>query len=224
MKDSYPIGLCQNAFDWFDRICLINLPHRTDRMIECRSEFSKVGLKRYEIVNPIPNPRPELSLILTNLSIIKQAQADGVERLLVLEDDVHFIGDARCNLLKTINEVHYTDWKLLYLGALIRQRQQKAGENTMRLHFGLGTHAVAYHKSAFTEIIILLQSYGKRFIIPIDRVYMEFMQKQQSVYMCCPMVAVQRDSFSDVENKYTVYQMEKNFEKYNPIDKILIID
>jgi hypothetical protein len=233
---AYPLGLCKNPFDWFDSIKVINLPGRTDRLMECREEFKRVGLKKFDIVVPVPDPRPEMSLLLTNLKLIKQAKAQNIEKLLILEDDVQFVGKIEVedvfnkkgtkigtktinrpvvNLLATINDIHYADWKMLYLGATVRHRLQKVYPNTLRLNYGFSNHAIAYHNTVYDPVICILQSYAKQYIKPIDRVYLEFIQPTMEVYLCSPMVAVQRESYSDIEKSYVNYPMQKEFEKCN---------
>jgi hypothetical protein len=93
-------------FAVFDRICIINLPEREDRRREVRAE-----LARFEVavdggrVRFIAGIRPDgpgefpstgaRGCYLSHLKTLQQAQADGVRRLLVLEDDVMFTAAMR---------------------------------------------------------------------------------------------------------------------------------
>ncbi|MDC8772993.1 glycosyltransferase family 25 protein [Roseateles albus] len=86
----------------FDRICIINLPERRDRRDAVIDEFARLGIKvdgqRVRFVNGIrpshaagfPNIGAH-GCFLSHLQILVEAQADGVQRLLVLEDDVMFM-------------------------------------------------------------------------------------------------------------------------------------
>lgn len=212
---AYPLGLCSNPFDWFDSIQVINLPTRSDRLMECRQEFKRVGLKKYTVVSPEFNPKPEMSLLLTNLKILLQARCEKVERLLILEDDVQFTQTAKSDLLTVINEIHYNDWKMIYLGATVKHCLMKAYPHLLRLNFGFSNHAIAYHCSVFDAAITVLEAYAKQYIKPIDRVYLEFIQPTMEVYLCNPMVAIHRGSYSDIEHNHVNYPMQKEFERAN---------
>lgn len=85
----------------FDRICIINLPQRTDRRRAVTRELARLGVAvdgvRVRFVEAI---RPESAgafpsigargCFLSHLQVLRQARAEGVQRLLVLEDDVMF--------------------------------------------------------------------------------------------------------------------------------------
>jgi hypothetical protein len=85
----------------FDRICIINLPERSDRRRQVTRELRRQGVAvdghRVRFVEAI---RPDAAAgfpsigargcFLSHLKTLRQARAEGVQRLLVLEDDVMF--------------------------------------------------------------------------------------------------------------------------------------
>jgi hypothetical protein len=85
----------------FDRICIVNLPERVDRRRAVERELARQGIvvdgARVRFVDAI---RPDSAgafpsigargCFLSHLKVLRQAHADGVQRLLVLEDDVMF--------------------------------------------------------------------------------------------------------------------------------------
>ncbi|MEJ6006961.1 glycosyltransferase family 25 protein [Paucibacter sp. AS339] len=110
----------------FDRICIINLPERTDRRDAVIAELARLGVEvdgqRVRFVRAVrpshaagfPNVGAH-GCFLSHLNILLQAQADGVQRLLVLEDDVMFMphkGDSSA-LLPTLRG---DAWHLAYPG------------------------------------------------------------------------------------------------------------
>lgn len=111
----------------FDRICIINLPERADRRDAVTLELlgqghppdgSRVGFTAA--------PRPEAAgefpsigargCFMSHLQILEQAHRDGVQRLLVLEDDVmfsHAMAQAGSALAADLTN---HDWHLAYPG------------------------------------------------------------------------------------------------------------
>lgn len=86
----------------FDRIAIINLPDRHDRRRAVTRELRRWGVavdgERVRFVEAIrpdgPGDFPSTGArgcFLSHLKTLRQAQADGVQRLLVLEDDVMFL-------------------------------------------------------------------------------------------------------------------------------------
>ncbi len=87
--------------DCFDRICIINLPERRDRRRQVEKELARLGLRadgdhirfvagiRMDDAGPFPSAGAR-GCYLSHLAVLRQALADGVGSVLVLEDDVVF--------------------------------------------------------------------------------------------------------------------------------------
>lgn len=110
----------------FDRIAIINLPERRDRRRAVTRELRSQGLsaesERVRFVQAIrpdgPGEFPSTGArgcFLSHLKVLRQAQADGVKRLLVLEDDVMFTPALRraAHLRQALEQ---DDWQLAYPG------------------------------------------------------------------------------------------------------------
>jgi hypothetical protein len=110
----------------FDRICIINLPERADRRRAVTRELRRQGVavdgERVRFVDGIrpsgPGAFPSTGArgcFLSHLRVLRQARADGVRRLLVLEDDVMFSATlARAGSLGAA--LAHEDWHLAYPG------------------------------------------------------------------------------------------------------------
>lgn len=110
----------------FDRICIINLPERVDRRQAVSRELQRQGVAvdgaRVRFVDAIrpdgPGEFPSIGArgcYLSHLSVLRQARADGVQRLLVLEDDVMFSAAlAQAGHLGAALALE--DWQLAYPG------------------------------------------------------------------------------------------------------------
>jgi glycosyl transferase, family 25 len=110
----------------FDRICIINLPERSDRRRAVARELRRLGAPvdgaRVRVVEAIRPDGPAgfpstgaHGCYLSHLKVLRQAQADGVQRLLVLEDDVMF-GAAMAQSAALTARLRDGDWQLAYPG------------------------------------------------------------------------------------------------------------
>jgi glycosyl transferase family 25 len=110
----------------FDRICIINLPERIDRRHAVTRELQRQGLAvdgdRVRVVGAIrPDDAGEFpstgarGCFLSHLKVLRQARADGVQRLLVLEDDVMF-NAALVNAGSLGAALARDEWQLAYPG------------------------------------------------------------------------------------------------------------
>ena len=110
----------------FDRICIINLPERADRRREVTRELARLEVAvdgdRVRFIAGIrpdgPGDFPSTGArgsYLSHLKTLKQAQADGVKRLLVLEDDVMFTPTMR-EAAPLAEAIRGEGWQLAYPG------------------------------------------------------------------------------------------------------------
>ena len=110
----------------FDRICIINLPERADRRREVTRELARLEVAvDGDRVRFIAGIRPDgpgdfpstgaRGCYLSHLKTLKQAQADGVKRLLVLEDDVMFTPTMR-EAAPLAEAIRGEGWQLAYPG------------------------------------------------------------------------------------------------------------
>jgi hypothetical protein len=110
----------------FDRICIINLPERADRRASATRELQRQGIAvdgdRVRFVDGIRPDGPAAfpsagarGCYLSHLKVLRQARADGVQRLLVLEDDVMFTA-ALTSAGKLGAALALDDWHMAYPG------------------------------------------------------------------------------------------------------------
>jgi len=89
-----------------------------------------------------------LGRALSHRAVIAEAKAQGLQNVLVFEDDVRFTADAIAGLQIAIAELSGRAWKLLYLGACRWDREFPPIDGLQRLAAAgpvTCTHAVAYH-------------------------------------------------------------------------------
>jgi hypothetical protein len=117
---SSPVG-------FFDRIYVINLPERKDRLREITRELQSLGTSFADPrIRLLSATRPQEALgfpspavrgcFLSHLRLLLQAQADGLGQVLVMEDDLAFspaFGEC-CEQL--IQQANRQTWGLIYFG------------------------------------------------------------------------------------------------------------
>jgi len=160
-----------HLFDTFDRICIINLPERADRRRAVTRELQRQGLavegERVRFFAALRPAAPEgfpgigaHGCFLSHLEVLRQARADGVQRLLVLEDDVMFSAElGRAAALGL--SLQQAAWQLAYPG-----HAQPARPGPLRWHTSreplVCSHCYAVHHSALDRIIEHLQACLRR--------------------------------------------------------------
>ena len=112
----------------FDRICILNPAGRADRRREVSRELRRQGITvdghRVRFVDPVTPAAldklpsdPAWGGFLSHLKTLRQARAEGVQRLLVLEDDLAFLdplGEAR----RLVSALRQEPWHIAYFSPL----------------------------------------------------------------------------------------------------------
>jgi len=201
--------------NFFDKTFCINLDRRKDRWEECLTEFNKYNLldiERFTAIdgNNLPQVKSgfvtpsRLALVLTNIDILEKAIQNNYESILILEDDVEFTNEV--NKISEYFKFLPEDWDMLYFGGNHNQHMGIAppkiiNEKVCKLHHTFSTHCVAINKRAFTTILNRLKKRDNA----LDVIYVE-LQSTLNAYSFYPMIATQRVSFSDIENRVTDYK------------------
>ena len=137
----------RNLTDWFDRVCLINCAHRTDRLERVREHITETGMADWDRIIVVPAvvgalttapadweaSRGAWGCLRSTVRIWEDAMhvMDGrrqmsLESVLILEDDVCFIGGALDKLNLFMENVP-GDWGQIYLGGEHRSKPDKTG-------------------------------------------------------------------------------------------------
>lgn len=206
-----------NIIDVFDAIYCINLDKRPDRWKEALEEFESRGIKGVERVSAIDGKNlditkynyskkvtpSELGLILTNINIIKQAKHDGLQRILITEDDVVFT-DQIANFQSLYRQVP-DDWDMLYFGGNHNKHKGwkppvEISTGVVKLHLTYTTHCIGIHEKMFDTILGSLNDAQTA----LDVTYTK-LQQTNNVYCFYPGLATQRVSYSDIREEMRDY-------------------
>lgn len=179
---------------FIDKVYLVNLAHREDRLLESAKLFEEYEIP-YTVFPAIKDEQGARGLRDTMLALFDEVLANKYENILVLEDDFKMIEDKitfHDVLDKAIKQLP-ENYHLLYLGG-----QPTVGydhwhsDNLLPAIKYFATQSVIYSKQGIKEILAL----GLDF--PIDNSIVDNLQPMGRCYAIHPILCSQRDGFSDI--------------------------
>jgi len=148
---------------YYDRVYCINLDSRPDKWEHCEEEFEKwglTGIERYpglvgkdlDVTSKELNPG-EIGILMTHIEIIKQAKEDGLDNIMIMEDDVYFSEDI-LRIEDYINQVP-EDWCFMYFGGmqLGGKMPEMITPDIMKINQTLMIHCIAISSRMFDWIL-----------------------------------------------------------------------
>jgi glycosyl transferase family 25 len=108
-------------------LVVINLAHRTDRRREFAAQLSRIGLGLdSEGIRLFPAVRPSepggfrsigaRGCFLSHLEVLRTAAAEGLDHIVVCEDDLDFAEDFAARAPDIVATLSATEWDILYAG------------------------------------------------------------------------------------------------------------
>jgi GR25 family glycosyltransferase involved in LPS biosynthesis len=204
----------------------LNLRKRKDRKNKMESEILKTrhNISRFEAVNgdelksldgfkgTIKNSElKQYATYLSHLNILKTANKENWNEVLVLEDDITLSDDfdERLDfLLKELPE----DWKIAYLG-FNGQLNSEIGDVSRWVYSVknvYGCFGMLINGSFLNELIEVVENNK----VAIDEVIHKFIQPKYKCYSFIPFLLYVNDDYSDLWNKHRVIDVIKNL--YRP--------
>ena len=184
--------------DYFDKVIVINLDRRTDRMEKLAPQLEKLDIK-YKRFSAVDGKKLDIDPIVaglqSHLQVMKQIAG---QRVLILEDDAQFVEDFNEKFEKVMQTLP-EDWDIFYLGALV---PKDVGLIRMvNHHWGTqvlttGSQAYCINPSRLEYFISKLEDYNSY----IDIGLRDF-AKDLKAYITQPNLVVQFPSYSDLRLK-----------------------
>jgi GR25 family glycosyltransferase involved in LPS biosynthesis len=180
--------------DFFDKILVINLPSRTDRLLQIAEELYKWGIP-YELVNATPHENGAEGLRITVEKIFRDSIAENLTSVLIFEDDAMFVdscGNPNDTMEQVVKQLPPT-WQILYLGAQCTNGfKAKPSNNLLLLDMAFATHAWAVSLDGMKEIL------AAGLEAPIDNSVVKTVQPMGHTYITYPLLCTQRPGYSDI--------------------------
>ena len=219
--------------DFFDRIYIINLLERKDRLNETIQELKKINIdindKKIEVFTAI---KPKEALDFPNigtrgcfeshLSILKIAQKQNLNNVLIIEDDIQFNINFTSVEEQIIEKLASIDWDFLYLGHREEQEEQADSFTIHKYSKSVMTTAFyAINSNIYDSLIDFLETLKQRPVghplgspMHVDGAYSIFRKQNHqhiSTWLVFPSLATQRSSASDINpNKFDQIFIVKN--------------
>jgi GR25 family glycosyltransferase involved in LPS biosynthesis len=202
----------------FDKIYCINLDKRKDNWEECKKEFEKFSIDSVCRISAVDGEKlfetgkypskvnaGNRGLVLSNIKIFEEAKDKKLENILIMEDDVSFSDDINqiSELMKLVPE----DWDLIYFGANHctqegKEPPHKINDRVVKCHYSKATHCIGFNSRTFDFILENLKKHN----LPIDVIYIRYIQSEFNVYSFFPALAEQRPGYSDIQSRNCNYK------------------
>jgi len=211
--------------NFFEKVFVINLPHRDDRLQKFDSNAKKHNIE-YEIFpafngktigldfeyndkkyvsegyfnNLTPYHKSCMGCSISHLEVLKFCKNKGYENILILEDDTEFVDDFE-NKFNLFTESFITEWDLLFLSGT-EVKVNSIYKNFCGLSSCYTSHSYSVNKSAYD---ILIEKITNSFYYqPLDVSYSQIQNNIKS-FICNPILTFQYASYSDIHDSFQSY-------------------
>ena len=165
----------------FDRVYIINLPRRNDRWRHVERELDRVGValksgkvERFEAVRPETADGFESigrrGVFLSHFAIARHVLQDGLQSVVVLEDDVAFTPAMLAHGASLVRQLQGRPWHIALLGYLevdapVAKRQELLVGPPAWLPLPgprIGSHCYALHREVLPALVDYMAAVEKR--------------------------------------------------------------
>lgn len=191
----------------------INLEHRTDRKDHIEQELKKLGINANRF-NAIKMANGAIGCSMSHLKILENAKKDNLDHVLILEDDITFLD---VNLFKNqINkffELHGNNWDVILFAGNNMPPYSKIDETCVKVtrcqtttgYLVNGHYIKVLAANVKMGLTNLLNKPEERSKYAIDKFWF-ILQNSCNWFLIIPLTVVQREDYSDIEDKVTNYQ------------------
>jgi GR25 family glycosyltransferase involved in LPS biosynthesis len=202
---------------------VINLKKRPDRLKLIMQEFKNIGYNDVELFEGI-DTNSHVGCALSHIEIIKKAINDGLENVIIFEDDLIFMPYAKSFLYDLEKELENIEFGCLNLNPSIHRPLNISSNSELLLdltnrppkeenHRGIySTGFILYNKKIFNEML----KYNSR--IAIDEFLDTYIYEKYQSYSPCLPICCQRNGHSDISNgEYSSFYIQTyNWNVYCP--------
>ena len=207
----------QIFLDSFDKIFVINLPERTDRRKSIRSELDWIGVSDPNRIKIFPAVKPTdaggfpsigaRGCFMSHLEILRQARDLGLQRILILEDDLMFNNALKKYQQAVTQHMASDGYDIAYLGHMVKSKStgtmqfEKYDKPLMQSHF------IAFRGDAIARLVAFFETILERPAghpdggpMHVDGAYSTFRAQNPDVItqIAVPNLGFQRPSPSDI--------------------------
>lgn len=179
-----------NVNDFFNKVVLINLDKRTDRLEDVSKELNQLNIEfeRISAVDAVElGITPKDACRASHIKALEMAEGN----TLILEDDATFMPEFADNFTKFIENLP-RHWDIIYLGAYIGH-SEPVNNYMVRGLITSSTHAYCINPKRITEMLEMARNTTDH----IDVAYAKEHPRLKA-YVAKPTLVKQKPSFSDI--------------------------
>ena len=189
----------------------INLDTRKDREIATINEFNKLNIP-IERMNATKLSNKRIACSLSHLKCLQKAKNNNWNHVLIVEDDIQFLDP---NLfIENLNHFLSSDiiWDVLLIAGNNVPPHTKYGDFCVKVskcqtttgYLVLSHYYDTLIKNIKEGIALLIKNPNDHFFYAIDKYWLS-LQEKDNWFLITPLTVIQREGFSDIENKNTNY-------------------
>jgi glycosyl transferase family 25 len=191
----------------------INLEHRTDRKEHVEKELNNVGIKLTRF-NAIKMKNGAIGCSMSHLKILQEAQKNKLEHVLIVEDDITFLDPELFKIqINKFFELHGNKWDVILLAGNNMPPYERIDETCVKVtrcqtttgYLVNGHYINVLITNIKTGLSQLINKPSKIGNFAIDKFWF-VLQRSSNWYLITPLTVVQRNDYSDIENKVVDYQ------------------
>ena len=185
--------------EYFDRVVVINLDRRSDRMDKLGAQLNELGItyERFSAIDAqILGIEPMVAGTMSHVMVMKKYAG---QRILILEDDALFCEDFNEKFAEVMQELP-NDWDIFYLGALLPKDTGEVRDIGNKYWFkqimSTASHAYCIKPAIMNDIAYRLDSY--KWYIDIG---LRLENERYNCLIAQPNLVTQFPSYSDLRGK-----------------------
>ena len=199
----------------------INLEHRTDRKEHVEQQLTNIGVKSNRF-NAIKMSNGAIGCSMSHLKILEDAKKNNLDHILIIEDDITFLDpELFKNQINKFFELHGNNWDVILFAGNNMPPYQTIDETCIKVsrcqtttgYLVNGHYINVLAANVKMGLTNLLNKPDDRSKYAIDKFWF-ILQGASNWYLITPLTVVQREDYSDIEQKVTNYQeMMKDLNK-----------
>jgi glycosyl transferase family 25 len=195
-------------------IIYINLKARTDRKQHIEEQLKGVGFNNFERFNAIKMPSGDgrIGCSMSHIKCLELAKQRGYKHVLICEDDTTFLNPElfKKQFNKFINKKYY--WDVVLLAGNNLPPYKIIDDSCIRISRCQTTTCYLVNGHYFDILIAnmkeglskLMHEPANHFYYAIDKYWLT-LQEQHHWFLITPPTVIQREDYSDIEQKRTNY-------------------
>lgn len=182
-----------NWVNSLDKIYVINLAKRTDRMQQAKEQLDKYNIP-FERWEAVENNNGAEGLRETMECVFQDAINKHYKRILVFEDDLDIIEPGINEVMNEVVTMFPPNFDMIFLGCQLCQTPKEwFTQHLLKVQTAYATHAVIYSLKCIKQIMS-----STNFFSPIDNCLVQMIQPKGETYCTHPLLISQIVSHSDI--------------------------